>query len=223
MKSYKLCHYAVALGKHAKHSKTRLCEASLASCQTQKPFPAISGTLHSRDNQNISRLTRKPSTIMVVKIPHCVISRNIQQSTHHRDCKTKPFLLMHRAQRMQASIHDGESMWKLCDCHAIHTTRRYAMEGFHVFLCWRLTDPLWSSEIQIADKQEISKTICRPSTIMVVKIPHCELRANIQQVLIIGTARESISYGWHWEFCTYVVMLSQTQPSVQLEKDHEKL
>ena len=115
MKSYKLCHYAVALGKHAKHSKTRLCEASLASCQTQKPFPAISGTLHSRDNQNISRLTRKPSTIMVVKIPHCVISRNIQQSTHHRDCKTKPFLLMHRAQRMQASIHDGESMWKLCD------------------------------------------------------------------------------------------------------------
>ena len=114
MKSYKLCHYAVALGKHAKHSKTRLCEASLASCQTQKPFPAISGTLHSRDNQNISRLTRKPSTIMVVKIPHC------------------------------------------------------------------------------------------------------ELRANIQQVLIIGTARESISYGWHWEFCTHVVMLSQTQPSVQL-------
>ena len=101
-------------------------------------------------------------------------------------------------------------------CHAIHTTRRYAMEGSHVFLCWRLTDPLWSSEIQIADKQEISKTICRPSTIMVVKIPHCELRANIQQVLIIGTARESISYGWHWELCTHVVMFSQTQPSVQL-------
>ena len=101
-------------------------------------------------------------------------------------------------------------------CHAIRTTRRYALEGSHVFLCWRLTDPLWSSEIQIADKQEISKTICRPSTIMVVKIPHCDLRANIQQVLIIGTARESISYGWHWEFCTHVVMLSQTQPSVQL-------
>ena len=119
MKSYKLCHYAVALGKHAKHSKTRLCEASLASCQTQKHFPAISGTLHSRDNQNISRLTRKPSTIMVVKIPHCVISRNIQQSTHHRDCKTKPFLLMHRAQRMQASIHDGESCATL-SCNSYH-------------------------------------------------------------------------------------------------------
>ena len=238
MKSYKLCHYAVALGKHTKHSKTRLCEASLASCQTQKPFPAISGTLHSRDNQNISRLTRKPSTIMVVKIPHCVISRNIQQSTHHRDCKTKPFLLMQpcpnahlcrpkkdRAQRMQASKHTWR--WKHVKavrlCHAIHTTRRYALEGSHVFLCWRLTDPLWSSEIHIADKQEISKTICRPSTIMVVKIPHCELRANIQQVLIIGTAGESISYGWHWELCTHVVMLSQTQPSVQLEKDHEKL
>ena len=119
MKSYKLCHYAVALGKHAKHSKTRLCEASLASCQTQKPFPAISGTLHSRDNQNISRFIRKPSTIMVVKIPHCVISRNIQQSTHHRDCKTKPFLLMHRAQRMQASIHDGESCATL-SCNSYH-------------------------------------------------------------------------------------------------------
>ena len=118
MKSYKLCHYAVALGKHAKHSKTRLCEASLASCQTQKHFPAISGTLHSRDNQN--------------KIPHCVISRNIQQSTHHRDCKTKPFLLMQpcpnahlcrpkkdRAQRMQASIHDGESCATL-SCNLYH-------------------------------------------------------------------------------------------------------
>ena len=70
-------------------------------------------------------------------------------------------------------------------CRAIHTMRRYAMEGSHVFLCWRLTDPLCSSEIQIADRQEISKCICRPST-MVVKIPHCELRANIQQVLIMG-------------------------------------
>ena len=75
-------------------------------------------------------------------------------------------------------------------CRAIHTMRRYAMEGSHVFLCWRLTDPLCSSEIQIADRQEISKCVCRPSTIMVVKIPHCELRANIQQVLIIGTASE---------------------------------
>ena len=132
MKSYKLCHYAAALGKHPKHSKTRQCKASLASCQTQKPFPAISGTLHSKNNQNISRFIRKPSTIMVVKIPHCVISRNIQQSTHHRDCKTKPFLLMQpcpnahlcrpkkdRAQRMQASIHDGESCATL-SCNSYH-------------------------------------------------------------------------------------------------------
>ena len=160
---------------------------------------------------------------MVVKIPHCVISRNIQQSTHHRDCKTKPFLLMQnhvrmhtyarpkkdRAQREQASIHDGSSMWKLCDSVMQFIHHAKICLGTHVFLCWRLTDPLWSSEIQIADKQEISKTICRPSTIMVVKIPHGDLRANIQQVLIIGTARESISYGWHWEFCTHVVMLSQ--------------
>ena len=108
---------------------------------------------------------------------------------------------------------------KACESCATLSCNSYHAKiclGTHVFLCWRLTDPLWSSEIQIADKQEISKTICRPSTIMVVKIPHCELRANIQQVLIIGTARESISYGWHWEFCTHVVMLSQTQPSVQL-------
>ena len=69
---------------------------------------------------------------MVVKIPHCVISRNIQQSTHHRDCKTKPFLLMQscpnahlcrskrdRAQREQASIHDGESCATL-SCNSYH-------------------------------------------------------------------------------------------------------
>ena len=66
-------------------------------------------------------------------------------------------------------------------CRAIHTMRRYAMEGSHVFLCWRLTDPLCSSEIQIADRQEISKCVCRPSTIMVVKIPHCVISRNIQQ------------------------------------------
>ena len=28
----------------------------------------------------------KPSTILVIKIPHWSISRNIQQSVHHRDC-----------------------------------------------------------------------------------------------------------------------------------------
>ena len=68
---------------------------------------------------------------MVVKIPHCVISRNIQQSTHHRDCKTKPFFMQpcrnahlcghkkDRAQRMQASIHDGESCETL-SCNSYH-------------------------------------------------------------------------------------------------------
>ena len=222
MKSYKLCHYAVALGKHAKHSKTRLCEASLASCQTQKPFPAISGTLHSRDNQNISRLTRKPSTIMVVKIPHCVISRNIQQSTHHRDCKTKPLLMQpcpnahlcrpkkDGAQRMQASIHDGESCALTLSCNSYH-----AKICLGRISCFVVLKTHWS--------------------IVIIRNSYCWQARNLQNCLqtlndhggkdsalrcsgqifskfsFIGTARESISYGWHWELCTHVVMLSQTQ------------
>ena len=95
------CYYAAALGKHAKTFKNTALPDVFSSLQhlakhknIQKPFPAIYRTLHSKNDQYISRFIRKPSTIMVVKIPHCVISRNIQQSTHHRDCKTKPFLLM---------------------------------------------------------------------------------------------------------------------------------
>ena len=70
---------------------------------------------------------------MVVKIPHCVISRNIQQSTHHRDCKTKPFLLMQpcpnahlcrpkkdKNKECQQAYMRVKAVWL---CHAIHTAK----------------------------------------------------------------------------------------------------
>ena len=104
----------------------------------------------------------RPSTILVVKIPHGVLSRNIQQILHHREgitmstCLGLPFSTKTTT---HPTKHGNE--W-----HGVSSSFYAA-----------------SSHFFTAIKRSKIMFICRPSTILVVKIPHGVLSRNIQQIL----------------------------------------
>ena len=110
----------------------------------------------------------KPSTILVVKLPHGVLSRNIQQILHHRECITMSTCLgLPFSTSPQRQQHTQLSM-EMDDMASIATS---VQTSFYAA----------SSCFFATTKRSKIMFICRPSTILVVKLPHGVLRANIQK------------------------------------------
>ena len=102
----------------------------------------------------------RPSAILVVKLPHCVLRANIQQILHHRECIKKSTCL-------------GLPFSTKATTHRT----KYGNGWYGLSSSLNAASSCFSATI----KRSKIVFICRPSTILVVKLPHCVLRANIQK------------------------------------------
>ena len=104
----------------------------------------------------------RPSTILVVKLPHCVLRANIQKICHHRKCIKKSIGLGLPFSTKATTTHPNN----------------YGNGWYGVSSSFNAASSCFSA----TTKRSKIVFICRPSAILVVKLPHCVLRANIQEI-----------------------------------------